>query len=40
VAVVLGFVYGTWWALAVPVAVTVAMAYVEHVRSPRADGAA
>lgn len=40
VAVVLGFVYGTWWALAVPVAVTVAMAYVEHLRSPRPDGPA
>ena len=33
VALVLGFVYGTWWALAVPVAVTVAMAYVEHLRA-------
>ncbi|MGN9808858.1 DUF1707 SHOCT-like domain-containing protein [Micromonospora sp. BQ11] len=32
VAVVLGFAYGTWWALAVPVAVTVAMTYVEHLR--------
>jgi Domain of unknown function (DUF1707) len=37
VAVVLGFVYGVWWALAVPVAVTVVMAYVEHLRTPR-DG--
>jgi hypothetical protein len=37
VAVVLGFVYGVWWALAVPVVVTVVMAYVEHVRTPR-DG--
>jgi hypothetical protein len=35
VAVVLGFVYGMWWALAVPVAVTVVMAYVEHLRTPR-----
>ncbi|MEV4656680.1 DUF1707 domain-containing protein [Micromonospora sp. NPDC049301] len=33
VAIVLGWVYGTWWALAVPVAVTVAMAYVEHLRT-------
>ncbi len=39
VAVVLGFVYGIWWALAVPVAVTVVMAYVEHLRTPR-DGQA
>jgi hypothetical protein len=39
VAVVLGFVYGMWWALAVPVAVTVVMAYVEHLRTPR-DGQA
>jgi hypothetical protein len=37
VAVVLGFVYGTWWALAVPVAATVAMSYVEHLRG-RARG--
>lgn len=36
VAVVLGLVYGVWWTLAVPVAVTVAMAYVEHLRTPRA----
>ena len=35
VAVVLGFAYGTWWALAVPVAVTVAMAYIEHLRVAR-----
>ncbi|SCL24597.1 DUF1707 domain-containing protein [Micromonospora inyonensis] len=34
VAIVVGAVYGTWWALAVPVAVTVAMAYVEHLRRP------
>ncbi|MEU4428423.1 DUF1707 domain-containing protein [Actinoplanes sp. NPDC024001] len=33
VAVVLGFVYGAWWALAVPIAVTVAMIYVEQVRT-------
>lgn len=33
VAIVLGFVYGTWWALAVPVAVTVLMSYVEHLRA-------
>jgi hypothetical protein len=33
VAVVLGFVYGTWWTLAVPVAATAAMAYVEHLRT-------
>jgi hypothetical protein len=32
VAVVLGVVYGTWWALAVPVTVTVAMTYIEHLR--------
>lgn len=37
VAVVLGLVYGTWWALAVPVAVTVVMGYVEQLRArPRA----
>ncbi|WP_446210307.1 DUF1707 SHOCT-like domain-containing protein [Micromonospora sp. IBSANI012] len=34
VAIVLGWVYGTWWALAVPVAATVAMAYIEHLRKP------
>lgn len=34
VAVVLGFAYGAWWSLAVPVAVTVAMAYIEHLRTP------
>lgn len=34
VAVVLGWVYGTWWALAVPVTATVAMAYIEHLRKP------
>ncbi|MFF5173532.1 DUF1707 domain-containing protein [Micromonospora sp. NPDC000089] len=39
VAVVLGFVYGAWWALAVPVAVTVLGAYVEHLRRPRDSGA-
>ncbi len=33
VAVVLGFVYGVWWTLAVPVVVPVVMAYVEHLRS-------
>ncbi|GAA3918109.1 DUF1707 SHOCT-like domain-containing protein [Actinoplanes auranticolor] len=33
VAVVLGFAYGIWWTLAVPVAATVAMAYVEHLRT-------
>ncbi|WBB81120.1 DUF1707 domain-containing protein [Micromonospora sp. WMMD882] len=32
VAVVLGIVNGAWWALAVPVAVTVVMTYVEHLR--------
>ena len=37
VAVVLGLVYGTWWALAVPVAVTVVMAYIEHLRTPAGD---
>lgn len=39
VAVVLGIVYGMWWTLAVPVAATVVMAYVEHLRTPR-DGQA
>jgi hypothetical protein len=39
VAVVLGIVYGTWWALAVPVAVTVAMSYVALIRArPRDHG--
>ncbi|MFG1988529.1 DUF1707 domain-containing protein [Actinoplanes sp. NPDC048988] len=33
VAVVLGFAYGLWWTLALPVVATVAMAYVEHLRS-------
>lgn len=33
VAVVLGVVYGAWWALAVPVAVTVVMTYIEQLRS-------
>ncbi|XVV11302.1 DUF1707 SHOCT-like domain-containing protein [Actinoplanes sp. CA-131856] len=32
VAVVLGFAYGMWWLLAVPVVLTVAMTYVEHLR--------
>lgn len=32
VAVVAGIVYGAWWALAVPVAVTVLMTYAEHLR--------
>ncbi|WP_203788243.1 DUF1707 SHOCT-like domain-containing protein [Paractinoplanes rishiriensis] len=36
VAVVLGFAYGAWWALAVPVVATVAMAYGEHLRKPGA----
>lgn len=43
VAVVLGFAYGVWWALAVPVTATVAMAYVEHLRTTgreRAQGGA
>jgi hypothetical protein len=31
VAVVLGFVYGAWWSLAVPVGVSVAMLYIEHL---------
>ncbi|MFE0588281.1 DUF1707 domain-containing protein [Micromonospora echinospora] len=34
VAIVVGAVYGAWWALAVPVAVTVAMAYADHLRRP------
>jgi hypothetical protein len=33
VAVVLGFAYGIWWTLAVPVAATVGMAYIEHLRT-------
>jgi hypothetical protein len=33
VAVVLGFAYGIWWVLAVPVTATVAMAYIEHLRT-------
>ena len=33
VAVVLGFAYGAWWALAVPVVATVVMTYVEHLRT-------
>ncbi|MEV4350984.1 DUF1707 domain-containing protein [Actinoplanes sp. NPDC049596] len=35
VAVVLGFVYGAWWTLPVPVVATVVMAYVEHLRRSR-----
>ncbi|MGC5022254.1 DUF1707 domain-containing protein [Micromonospora sp. DT47] len=31
VAVVLGFVYGAWWSLAVPVALSVALLYTEHL---------
>jgi DUF1707 SHOCT-like domain len=31
VAVVLGFVYGAWWTLAVPVTLSVAMLYTEHL---------
>jgi Domain of unknown function (DUF1707) len=31
VATVLGFVYGAWWGLAVPVAISVAMLYAEHL---------
>jgi Domain of unknown function (DUF1707) len=39
VAVVLGIAYGAWWALAVPVAVTVAMSYVALLRAePRGQG--
>jgi len=42
VAVVLGFAYGVWWVLVVPVVVTVAMAYIEHLRTagrkPVSDG--
>jgi hypothetical protein len=30
-AIVLGFVYHAWWTLAVPITVTVAMLYVEHL---------
>ncbi|MCM0673848.1 DUF1707 domain-containing protein [Micromonospora phytophila] len=40
VAVVLGFVYGAWWGLAVPVALSVALVYIEHLRTrPGADDA-
>jgi hypothetical protein len=31
VAVVLGFVYGAWWTLAVPVTLSIAMLYIEHL---------
>lgn len=31
VTVVLGFVYGVWWSLAVPVALSVALVYVDHL---------
>ncbi|GAB4051061.1 DUF1707 SHOCT-like domain-containing protein [Catellatospora paridis] len=31
VAVVLGFTYGAWWSLAVPVAVSVVLLYIEHL---------
>ncbi|WP_200216778.1 DUF1707 SHOCT-like domain-containing protein [Micromonospora coerulea] len=31
VTVVLGFAYGAWWTLAVPVTVSVAMVYAEHL---------
>lgn len=31
VAVVLGFAYGAWWTLSVPVAVGVALMYAEHL---------
>ncbi|GIF13639.1 DUF1707 SHOCT-like domain-containing protein [Actinoplanes teichomyceticus] len=33
VAIVLGYVYESWWVLAVPVAVPVVMAYVEQLRA-------
>lgn len=33
VTVVLGFVYGAWWGLAVPVALSVALVYAEHLRT-------
>ncbi|GAA0813176.1 DUF1707 SHOCT-like domain-containing protein [Spirilliplanes yamanashiensis] len=39
VAVVFGIVYGAWWTLAVPVAVTVVMSYAEHLRGPRGGAA-
>jgi Domain of unknown function (DUF1707) len=39
VSVVLGLVYGAWWALAVPVSVSVALLYVEHLLT-RAGGRA
>lgn len=31
VTIVLGFVYGAWWALAVPVSVSVVLVYIEHL---------
>ncbi|GIG90410.1 DUF1707 SHOCT-like domain-containing protein [Plantactinospora endophytica] len=33
VTVVLGFAYGIWWTLAVPVALSVALVYAEHLRT-------
>lgn len=38
VAVVLGFVYGAWWGLAVPVATCVLSLYVEHLLTRGRDG--
>jgi len=32
VTIVLGFIYGAWWGIAVPVAVTAAGLYIEHLR--------
>jgi hypothetical protein len=37
VAVVLGFVYGAWWTLAVPVALSVGMLYTEHLLNRARD---
>ena len=34
VAVVLGIIYGAWWSLAVPVAVSVVLLYAEHLLTP------
>jgi hypothetical protein len=33
IAVILGFAYGDWWVLAVPVIASALMAYVEHLRT-------
>jgi hypothetical protein len=35
VAIVIGFLHGAWWSLAVPVAVSVGMLYTEHLLNRR-----